>query len=336
MNDSSLNYVLLLGKGRSGTTWLAKILDSYEYSCYKNEPFPPSKKSPYYPWLENLEATDRKTQLLSFERICRHCYITVDNQPQGNKYFLNQNKLLLKIFRGLARRIQWLQFLYEWYGYLPLTSKHPVVIKDVTLGTPPGYFYLPQLLEVLQPHLIIIIRNPFANIASLLKGRSLGVFGTWSQLQVKKYLQQIIDSPMGDSFKKYRDHLDDLTVTEFEALRWLIEAEILTAYSQTYTPSLVVIYEELCLNPLEKTEEIFEFLGWELGQTTQDFIKASTSGQSILDQSVKSQYYSTYRDPKNSLSKWQKQLTPQQVQEISSIIDESPLKSLWPNIFSKS
>ncbi len=40
-------YVLIAGPGRSGTTWLGQIMNTYEHCCYKYEPFLPSKSTPY-------------------------------------------------------------------------------------------------------------------------------------------------------------------------------------------------------------------------------------------------------------------------------------------------
>jgi hypothetical protein len=38
---------LVLGKGRSGTSWLAQILNTYEHASYKHEPFLGEKRTLY-------------------------------------------------------------------------------------------------------------------------------------------------------------------------------------------------------------------------------------------------------------------------------------------------
>ena len=35
----AVRTVMIAGKGRSGTTWLAQIMNSYEHCSYKHEPF---------------------------------------------------------------------------------------------------------------------------------------------------------------------------------------------------------------------------------------------------------------------------------------------------------
>ena len=97
---------------------------------------------------------------------------------------------------------------------------------------------------------------------------------------------------------------------------------------------MIVVYEDLCIDPLNKTKEIFDFLGWQIEPKTEDFVNASTSGTASTSNSSKS-YYSVYRDPRKSMSKWREQLTETQKLDIQSIIRESPLNSLWSDDFLK-
>lgn len=332
LQEKTPNYALLLGKGRSGTSWLASILNTYQHCCYKNEPFP-KKLAPYNGWLALLKQDNNDIVRQNFEEICRHCYHGIDQQPYPGKSFLPQNPLLLRLLRGMGTKTSKLKFLYEWYGKLQLTEQHSVLIKDVTFTLPPRVFMLPRLLNVLQPHLITLVRSPYANIVSVLQGREKQVFSSYrSREQAISNLQKMMDTPLGQHLSAYKIGLEEMSIVQFEALRWRVEVEGLVKQAQSYSPSLLVVYEDLCMNPEGKTTEIFDFLGWELGQATRDFLIGSTSGEKDVKLSARERYYSVYRDPVQSLQKWKSQLTSKQIAEISEIVCESPLLDLWSDL----
>ncbi|PSO55906.1 MAG: hypothetical protein BRC40_04430 [Cyanobacteria bacterium QH_8_48_120] len=330
--SSRLDYVLIAGPGRSGTTWLGHILNTYQHCSYKHEPFLPSKSTPYNQWRNDLNSGDIEELRSRFQSLCRDCYFEIDQPPPGKSFrrpaksFRRQNPQLLRLLYGLGKRIDPIKNLYEWYGRANLSEQTPVLIKEVNFPNE----LLPRLCEVLQPHLIAIIRNPFANIASYFKGVELSLFGQARPRKIAS-LRKDIDSPSGQHLWKYREQLEQMSLAQLEAVRWRVQVEPLVEYARTYEPSLVVLYEDLCADPHGKTAEIFEFLGWELTPVTSNFINQSISGERSLPKTSKA-YYSVYRDPQESLSKWKTQLTAEQKADIASVIRESPLQDFWSDI----
>lgn len=320
-------YVFLTGRGRSGTTWLGQILNTYQNCIYKYEPFLPSKLSPFQTWKDRLDSDyDLAEMRSSFWSLCCKCYFGIDNPPFPDKNFRKQSGYLLHLLYGLGKRIEGFQYLYELYGRTQLDRDTAILIKDVNFPI----HLLPDLDRVLQPYLISLIRNPFANIASYLKGIDLGLFERDRSRDINS-LRKEIDTPEGN-LAHYSDRLEDMSVAQFEAVRWRYQVESLVEYTKNYPQSIVVVYEELCLDPLGKTQEIFNFLGWQLEPETEDFINASTSSKPSTAKTSKS-YYSVYRDPRKSMSKWQDQLTEAQKSDIQSIVGESPLNNLWSDEF---
>ena len=53
-------YVVVLGKGRSGTTWIGQILNSSPRCLMKFEPFNPPKQSLYRDWLCRFDETSNR------------------------------------------------------------------------------------------------------------------------------------------------------------------------------------------------------------------------------------------------------------------------------------
>lgn len=323
--SSNLNYVLILGKGRSGTTWLAQIMNTYEHCSYKHEPFLNKKSTDYNEWLSDIECGDDEVLRRRFESMCRGCYHDVDMPPFPPKTFRWQNPKLLHLLYGTSKRMPALKPLYQWYGRSALTAKTPVLIKDVNFPQES----LPRLSDVLQPHILAVVRNPFSNISSYLKGVELSLFGA-GEPKIER-VRQALQKPVNQALHHYLDRLDTLSRAQVEALSWRIQVEPLVEFACSYDRGMVVVYEDLCNNPMGKTEEIFDFVGWEFGKPTRDFIDRSISGAQNPSQSSQS-YYSVYRDPRQSLSKWKTQLSAEQIEDIASMIRESPVRDLWSDL----
>jgi Sulfotransferase domain len=322
--SSSLNYVLILGKGRSGTTWLAQIMNSYEHCSYKHEPFLQKKSTDYNSWLSEIESGDVEELRHRFELQCRNCYHDVDMPPFPPKSFRWQNPKLLHLLYGTSKRVPTLKPLYEWFGRSTLTAQTPVLIKDVNFPQE----LLPRLSNILEPHILAVVRNPFSNISSYLKGVEMSLFGGSPKVEL---VRQALQKPVNQAFSHYLDRLETLSPAQLEALTWRIQVEPLAEFARSFDRGMVVVYEDLCNDPMGKTEEIFDFVGWELGKSTREFIDRSISGAKTNSKSSKS-YYSVYRDPRQSLSKWKTQLTSEQIEDIASIIRESPIQDLWRDL----
>ncbi len=323
---SFTQYVLITGSGRSGTTWLGQIMNMYQNCIYKYEPFLNSKQTPYTVWKNNLNVNDIEQLRDDFWSLCCSCHYGVDVPPFPSKSFRTQNKEILHFLYGLGRRVNLSKNLYEWYGRPQLTQDTSVLIKDVNFPIQ----MLPRLCEVLQPHLIALVRNPFANIASYLKGVEMSLFSQELTQQVNRLEQQLATS-QDQHLNQYCQQLKNMSVAQFAAVRWRFQVEPLVDYARNHEKGLLVVYEDLCTDPHRQITEIFNFVGWQLEQAVHDFIDLSTAGETKNSQSSKA-YYSVYRDPKQSMSKWKTQLTKEQQADIASIIVDSPLKNLWSDL----
>ncbi|MEQ9552875.1 MAG: sulfotransferase domain-containing protein [Coleofasciculus sp. G3-WIS-01] len=325
--DEQFHYVCIIGPGRSGTTWLGQIMNTYEHCSYKYEPFLRSKSTPYRDWMQDLESSPIEELRHRFQSLCRQCYHEIDLPPFPAKSFRWQSPTLLHLLYGLGKRVDPLKSFYEWYGQTRLTSKHPILIKDVNFPND----LLPRLCEVLQPTLIAMIRNPFGRIASGLKGVEIGVFQQAEQSQKINNLRQKLNTPSGKFLSQYCDQLEDMSNVQLGAVIWRLQVEPLVEFARSYERGLVVVYEDLCTDPQGKVSEIFDFVGWRLDQPTLDFLNQSTAGEHNSFNQSKA-YYSVYRDPRKSMSKWKTQLTAEQKADIASVIRESPLKDLWSDL----
>lgn len=73
-DGDGLRYALLLGWGRSGTTWIGQLLNRYSGCQHKYEPFNSRKCEAYFTWLDDLIAGKDTDELRAlFEELCCGC-----------------------------------------------------------------------------------------------------------------------------------------------------------------------------------------------------------------------------------------------------------------------
>ncbi|MEL7084077.1 MAG: sulfotransferase domain-containing protein [Cyanobacteria bacterium J06597_1] len=324
---SPLNYALVVGPGRSGTTWLCQILNTYDRCLLKYEPFQSMKPSPYLDWKTDIPTGDIVDLRARFDALCQTCNSAVDMPPFLPKQFRRQNRHLLRLLFSMGKRFNALNFLYEGYGRFSLTSETTVLIKDVNF---PGYL-LSKLCDVLDPLTIALVRNPFATLASFYKGRDIGLHPDAERSHLVANIRDYIDRLGDESFAQYRESLAELSGTQLHALHWRLLVEPLVSHANTSERARVVVYEHLCQQPEITTAALFQFLGWEMGSNTRQFIADTTSGNR-KSRNQQRAYFSVYRNPQSSLEKWKQQLSKSQQEDIWSIVRESPVMTLWPEL----
>lgn len=322
-----MKTVLITGKGRSGTTWLAQILNTYVHCAYKHEPFLPSKRNPYSELRDGLTNTSPEVLRARYEEIVGRAIHGVDQPPfPQHKSIRSRDPRVMRALYSIGNRASGLRFLFERFAKPHMHEDADVLIKDVNFPTE----LLPKLCNVLEPVLVPIVRNPFANIASHLKGVELGQFRAVTP-EDRARVSMLLGQQRDPSLRQYRSRLGDLSAVQFEAVRWRLQVEPLIDFARSHARSHLVVYEDLCADPMGVTQDIFDTIGWRMMDSTKSFIEASTSG-ARRGRSKAASYYSVYRDPSKSLEKWREQLTAVEQNDIASIFVDSPHTGLWRNL----
>ena len=101
---------MITGKGRSGTTWLAQIMNSYEHCSYKHEPFLAQKSTGFNRWCEDLPSGEIDELRRRFDALCRSCVHGVDQPPFPPKPLRPQDPRVLHALYSAGRRVPWLRF----------------------------------------------------------------------------------------------------------------------------------------------------------------------------------------------------------------------------------
>jgi len=317
--------VFLLGRGRTGTTWIGQILNRHPDCQYKYEPFNPGKEPEFDRWLRDLATGDRQELARRFDDLCGRCFHAVDYPPFLRKSCRPQSPLLLRAFWQLGKLVPATQGIYRWYGRPRLGPGSWTLIKQVNFPNE----RLQRLVEVVSPWIVAIIRNPFASVNSALRFYRGEAIRTPENIARNLELLPTLPPP---GLRVTAAELAAMSDAAFEAVRWRVQSEPLAAFAAAYPAGIVIRYEDFADAPLETARAVYRFLGWSFDPSIASFIAATTAGRRPTLQSQERSQFSIHRDPQEAKKRWQKDLSPRQVEEIRQVVGESSLMELWPEL----
>jgi len=318
-----LHYAFVLGRGRSGTTWIGQILNQYYGCLYKYEPFNLGKSAAYEAWLRDLASGEPQELRARFEALCRACDHQVDYPPFISKPCRPQHPWLLRATWQLGKLAPACRGLYEWYGRPKFRSEDWVLIKQVNFPNE----RLDRLAEVLHPHVIAILRNPFASVSSALRFYRNAPPGRFrSAADVDRLLELLPTLTEFGIPNLSRSELESLSDAAFEALRWRVQTEPLAAFAARSPRALAMTHEQFAEEPEVSAKTAFAFLGWPFDDRVVNFIRETTQGERHRPgASERKKQHGIRRDPKQAVQRWKKDLSDEQIEEIRSIVRGSPL-----------
>ncbi|MAW60768.1 MAG: hypothetical protein CMJ94_08030 [Planctomycetes bacterium] len=328
---AKIQHAFLLGRGRSGTTWIAQILNRFSGCVYKDEPFNPGKNRAYTAWQDALGEQAAEQARIDYDRLVRGCVHDVDYPPFLRKSCRPQPPAMLRASWQLGKAIPALRGIYHWYGRPKLRDGDWVLTKQVNFPNEK----LPALCEALDPKLMAVLRGPFASVSSSLRfyhKTAAAEFRPAHALQRVAELTAELEGELPGMRAYSPAELEAMSEAAFEALRWRIQTEPLARFTAAHPQGLVVTHEGFAADPLGSAEQAFAFLGWPLEDAVREFIDASTAGtrhQAFASDEKKQ--HGVHRDPKEAVQRWRKDLDAQQIEEISAIIAPSELLGLWPD-----
>ena len=86
----------------------------------------------------------------------------------------------------------------------------------------------------------------------------------------------------------------------------------------------LVYFEEFCLDPMQMTREVFDFVGLNVGLQTTRFVTSSTTSASAsasasADDTTSEQYYSVARNSMSVPRSWENRLSKESIDQILKI-----------------
>lgn len=323
-----LRHAVILGRGRSGTTWISQILNRSRGCLYKDEPFNPGKNERYSAWQHDLGERDAAEMRERFDRLARGCVHDVDYPPFLPKHCRWQPAWSLRATWQLGKVVPALRGIYHVYGRPRYGREDWVLTKQVNFPNEK----LPALVDALQPRLIAVLRGPYSSVSSSLrfyqKTAAAELRPPHAIARVAELTQGLADfgiEPLSEA------QVNALSDAAFEALRWRIQTEPLARFTDEFADGLCVTHEAFAADPQRLAREVFDFLGWEFEAAVEEFIRETTTSgdrhQAFASEEKKQ--HGVVRDPKDAVERWRRDLSEEQIAEVRSMVESSPLLSLW-------
>jgi hypothetical protein len=306
--------VFLLGSARSGTTWLAKILDSHPGVLYRHEP-DIALQDYSFPTL--CEAADIEShrpvarayleRLLGLRSLKTMGGLPVFRKAQQGRLVPMTRLAMMRALQALER-IPPLKSLARSLPIPDFVDPHAeprpcIVVKSVSALGRAG-LYAAAMPEM---SIVLILRHPCGQVASMLRGRALGKFeGSLG----------IGGGAVASTAQRYGltpEHFATLTPAEQHAWDWAIMNEFAMDQLRDHARVKIVRYEDFCADPAKQTQGLLDYCGLQQHPQTERFIAESSQYQG------KGGYYQVFRNARESVDNWRKELHPDVQRSILNI-----------------
>ena len=324
--EALASVILVIGAPRSGTTWLAKIIDSHPDVLYRHEPdetLParegPAREGPFgggqthedWPGLLERWIADRSAR-------------TVAKRPFFAKSWQRVGARGVRtLVAGAVSAASRLPAPLDRLGRvsIPDLMRRPasrVVIKSVRWAD--GAAVLARAWP--GSRIFYILRHPCGQVASVMRGHRQRRF----DLRKKG-----TDMPFDEAAAVRFAAVHGVDGPAFQALpdaakyAWSWRAFNEPAYD-ALAPQRnvhVVVYEALCLEPAALARRILAFAGLEWTEQSAAFVARSATHQGAAG------YYGIFRDAVSAAENWRDVMAPEDQVAVRSVVAGSPLAKLW-------
>lgn len=324
---SADRVILILGAPRSGTSWLAKIFDSHPDVLYRHEPdtvlrdydlpwMCPPEQVPVYrdaarAYLRRLFDTATLKTAGSLPIFPKRHHGTVATQFRSGVIYglraIEQLPGARRVVRGAP-----VPDLFDM-------AAHPeirLVLKSVSSRGRARLFAeaMPGMKT------IFILRDPWGQVASMLRGAALGMFEGGIPVQ------ELLMTEHARRYGLTPERFAALPVVEQFAWNWAILNEKAIDDLAGIDGVKVLRYRALCDAPLSEARALFAFaeLGWD--SQTEDFLRRSTTFDG------RDRYYQVFKNTQAAMNRWRGELKPEDQRRIQAVVQETSLAPLCPEL----
>jgi hypothetical protein len=318
------NLTLISGSPRSGTTWLGKIFDSHPDTLYRHEPDRACKTSEI-PWIVPISEVDkyRATVKAYFDALAdQHSTRVSGKLPFFHKSYHSSIEYRLRQLIILGAKVS-----QKYIGDIDIPDlvdwkKNPNV--NVVLKLNHSLGRLGVISRSLNgSRIILIIRHPCGQIASVIRGEALQKFDhTDSHSEDYGIFRILLDTEEARWHGLTMEGLKELAPVERLAWRWVLANEKAIKELEGLENCKIVRYEDLATKPMRIAKDLFRFAGLGWNPQTEGFIRKSVSSED-------KRYYSVFKDPSKSAFKWREELSDTDIERIVRILESSILGRLF-------
>ncbi|MBX9701132.1 MAG: sulfotransferase [Acetobacteraceae bacterium] len=311
--------VFVLGAPRSGTSWIAKILDSHPDVLYRHEPDTdlrdrsiPNICEPFE-FAAHLTAARAYVERLRAVRTLR----SWGGMPVFPKNYLPAYAPGVRLVEALllrgAERL-------PGVGRLARTAPIPdfvdprrnrpacKVIKSVSALGRAGLF----AAAVPEARYVLILRHPCGQVGSTLRGVHQGRF------ESAVHIEGSATSRFGSRFGLSPGSLHRMPLAEFLAWEWGILNSLALEQLRDAAHLKILRHEDACLAPEAEARSLLDFAGLDWHPQTARFVADSTSHDGP------DRYYDVFRSSAAAADRWRRELSPDLQDAILAIARRTP------------
>lgn len=316
--------VLVAGVGRSGTSWLGKILDSSPQVFYKPQPDDVNR----YPWFRGIPSRLDPTPEFDrfrepFARALHQMFsshsVYLRARPDFRKAFLYNGawralnlglRAWCKATRGGGPVVRIPRWIFR-SDPRNVTFVLKSVVSNMRLAWIHRHF--PQI------KIILIVRHPGGYLNSVFRGAR---DHRWRNIGTRKRLEGVVLPFRHREHQKYASVIENGSESERELIYCIVANETPILELGNSPSFKLVVYEELCARPMEVARQIFTFLDLPFSETTAEFLSDSTSHEH-------SGYYAVYKDSSRAATKWREELSEEHATLVGEYLQRCSLATLW-------
>jgi len=314
LNANGKGIIFLIGLARSGTSWLAKILDSHPDVLYRHEPDIEERES-RLPWF--CSASDRESfRTLTREHLDKLVEVrrlrTAGPLPVAPKR--HRSAIGRTLRTGLIIGLRAAEMAIgggRWPSRVPVPdfisnreqSDVRVVVKSVNAV---GYA---RLFADAWPEcrIVTIVRHPCGYVDSQLRGITLG------KMSALDPFVDLMRSPLAERLGLKITEPSKLSTVELLAWQWSFLNQGMLDELSGLTHVKTVMYGDLTANPIDVARDLFAFVDLPWVSQTETFINRSTVSQ------ARESYFGIRKDPIQANNKWRHALSVEDQRRILAI-----------------
>ncbi len=165
---------------------------------------------------------------------------------------------------------------------------------------------------------IYIVRDPCGQVASLMRGATLGKF------EDGIYPEELLYTEQATRYGLTEERLQAMPRVEQFAWNWAILNEKAIDDLAGLSTAKIVRYQDLCVRPMEVARDLLAFTGLSWNAQTEAFIGESTRSN------APDRYYQVFKNTETAMNKWRTELQPEDQRRIMAIVRETSMRALCP------